>query len=101
MDLNVKLDLAENWGEKEWEDIRDYQAVMGSLMCAALATWPDISFAGAGLSRYNSRPFTAHMTAPMRFPHYPKSTANFRVHFDGNGIGIGIGIDIDNGFVGY
>ena len=28
MDPNVKLDLAEDWGEKELEDIRDYQAVV-------------------------------------------------------------------------
>jgi hypothetical protein len=42
MDLNVKLDLAKDLGEKQLEDITDYQAVMGSLMYAALATQPDI-----------------------------------------------------------
>jgi len=45
MDSNTKLDLAEDRGEKELEDITDYQAVMGSLMYAALATRPDISYA--------------------------------------------------------
>jgi len=43
MDPNIKLDLAENRGEKELEDITDYQAVMGSLMYSALVTRPDIS----------------------------------------------------------
>jgi len=66
MDPNIKLDLAEDRGEKELEDITDYQAVLGSLMYAALATRPDISFAVAALSRYNSRPFTSHMTAAKR-----------------------------------
>jgi len=107
MDPNVKLDLAEDWGEKELEqeDITDYQAVMGSLIYAALATRPDILYAVAALSRYNSRPFTSHMTAATRVLQYLKSTANFRLHFTGNGIGIGIGIGINinigNSLVGY
>jgi hypothetical protein len=77
MDPNVKLDLAKDRGEKELEDITDYQAVMGSPMYAALATRPDISYAVAPLSRYNSRPFTSHMTAAKRVLQYLKSTDNF------------------------
>jgi len=105
MDPNVRLDLAEDWGEKELEDIIDYQAVVGSVMYAALATRPEISYAVTALSRYNSRPFTSHMTAAKRVLQYLKSTADFRLHFNsnGNGIGIsnGIGIDIGNSLVGY
>jgi hypothetical protein len=103
MDPNVKLDLAEDRGEKELEDITDYQAVVGSLMYTALATRPDISYAVAALSRYNSRPFTSHMNAAKRVLQYLKSTADFRLHFNGNGIGIGIGINIniDNSLVRY
>ena len=63
MDPNVKLDLAEDRGEKELKDIEGYQAIVGSLMYAALATRPDISFAVAALCRYNSRAFTSHLTA--------------------------------------
>jgi hypothetical protein len=63
MDPDVKLNWADDWGEKELEDITDYQAVVGSPMYAALATRPDISDAVAALSHYNSRPFTSHMTA--------------------------------------
>jgi hypothetical protein len=93
------LDLAEDWGKKELEDITYYQAVVESLMYAALATWPDMSFADAALSRYNSWPFTHHMTAGKRVLQYLKSTANFRLHFNGNDMGIRIGID--NRLVGY
>jgi len=62
MDPNIQLDLAKDRGEKELEDITDYQAVVGSLMYTALATRPDQSYAVAALSRYKSRPFTSHMT---------------------------------------
>jgi len=95
MDPNVKLDFAEDQGENGLEDIRDYQAVVGSLMYAALATRPDISYAVAALSRCNSRPFTGHMTAANRVLQYFKSTAVFRLHFTGNGMNIG------NSLVGY
>jgi len=99
MDSNVPLDLAEDWGENELEDITDYQAVVGSLMYAALATRPDITYAVAALSRYNLRLFTSHMTAAKRVLQYLKSTANFRLHFNSNGNGIGI--DIGNSLVVY
>jgi len=97
MDRSIQLDLAEDRGKMELEDITDYRAVVGSPMYAALATRPDISYAVAALSRYTSRPFTSHMTAAKRVLQYLKSTANFRLHYDC--IGIGIGIDIGNRLV--
>jgi hypothetical protein len=36
MDPNVKLDLGEDRGEKELQDTKRYQAIIGSLMYAAL-----------------------------------------------------------------
>jgi len=72
MDPNIKLNLAENWVEKELEDITDYEAVVGSLMYTALATRPDISYVVAALSRYNLRPFTSHMTTAKRVLQYLK-----------------------------
>jgi len=74
-------------------------------MNAAHATRPDISYAVATLAHYNSRPFSSHMTAAKKVLQYLKSTADFRLQFNGNGIGIdigiGIGIDIDNSLIGY
>jgi len=81
MDPIVTLDLAEDQGEKELKDIKGYQAIVGSLMYAALATRPDIPFAVAALCQYNSRPFTSHLTAAKRVLQYLKSTANFGLHF--------------------
>ena len=93
MDPNVKLDLADDRGEKQLdkESVMHYQAIVGSLMYAALATRPDISYAVAALCRYNSRPFTSHMTAAKRVLQYLKATADFRLHFNGNRNGNGNG----------
>jgi hypothetical protein len=91
MDPNVKLDLPKDRREKALDDITDYQAAVGSLMYAALATRPDISYAVAALSRYTSRPFTSHMTAAKRVLQYLKYIADFQLHFNSNGIGNGIG----------
>jgi len=68
-------------------------------MYAALATPPDISYAVVALSRYNSQPFTSYTTAAKRVLQYLKSSADFGLHFTGNGIGIGI--DIGNSLAGY
>jgi len=95
MHPNVQLNLAKEWGHKELDDITDYQAVVGSLIYTVLATRPDISYAVATFSRYNSWPFASHMTAAKRFLQYLKSAANFCLHFDRNGINIG------NSLVGY
>jgi len=91
MDPNVKLDLANDRGEKELdkESVKHFQVIVRSLMYAALATRPDISYAVAALCWYNSSPFTSHMTAAKRVFQYLKATADFQLHFNGNGNGNG------------
>jgi hypothetical protein len=83
----------------ELVEITNYQAVVGSLMYAVLATWPDISYSVAAHFHYNSRPFTSHMTAANRALQYLKSTALFQLPFNSNGNGIGI--DIGNSIIVY
>jgi len=65
LDDKVKLDLSEEEGDGE-DDPKLYQAIVGSLMYLAHATRPDISFAVAALSRYNSRQFARHLTTAQR-----------------------------------
>jgi hypothetical protein len=65
-------------------------------MYTALATWPDISYVVAALSHYNARRFTSHMTAAKIILQYLKSTAEFQLHFTGNGSNMSIRIDIGN-----
>ena len=74
-DVHVGLDLAESHGERE-VDPKDYQIIVGSLMYIALATRPDISYEVSALSRYNSRPFTSHLTAAKRTGYTDSDWAN-------------------------
>jgi len=43
MHPNVTLDMAENWAEKEWNDITDYPPVVESLIYAAHPPWANDS----------------------------------------------------------
>jgi hypothetical protein len=66
MHRNGKLDLAINLGENlnvDMERVKHYLLIVRSLMFPALAMRPDISYAVAALCRYNSCPFTSHLTA--------------------------------------
>ena len=60
-------------------------------MYIALATRPDILYAASALIRYNSRPFTSHLTAAKRVLRYLKTTAHPRLHFGGSSGGSGSG----------
>jgi len=75
LDDKVKLDLVTDT-ERE-ADPREYQAIVGSLMYIALAMRPDISFAVAALSRYNSKPFISHLAAAKRVLPYFKATRDY------------------------
>ena len=70
---------------------------LNAWLCSGGSRFP--TTAVAALFCYNLWLLTSHMTAAKRVLQYPKSTADFRLHF--NGIGIGIGIDIGNSLVGY
>ena len=83
MNTSVRLDLAEELGERE-VDPKEYQAIVGSLMYIALATRPDIAFAASALSRYNSQPRTSHLTTAKRVLRYLRKTADHCLHFNGN-----------------
>jgi hypothetical protein len=87
LDDKFKLDLAEpDMGEV---DPREYQAIVGSLMYIALTTTPDISFAVAALSRYNSKPYKTHLTAAKRVLRYLKAIKNPQLHYTGQNTLIG------------
>jgi len=80
LDEKVKLTLID---ETEREaDPREFQAIVGSLMCITLATRPDISFAVAALSCYNLKPFTRHLTPAKRVLRYLKATRDYQLDYD-------------------
>ena len=79
MDPNVRLDNTSC--EDKQVDKNLYLSIVGSLMYAALATRPDISFCVTTLSRYNSTRLQMHLTAAKRVLRYLKHTKHHRSHY--------------------
>jgi len=102
IDSTAKLDFDEDQGEKELDqgDITDYQVVVESLMDAAHATRPDISYVVSARSHYTSWPISSHKNAARRVLRYLKSTADIRLHLSSSCIGNDTRIDIGNCVVG-
>jgi hypothetical protein len=64
-------------------DSTTYQSLIGSLLYAAMATRPDIAHAVGVLSRFNSAPNEAHMTAAKRVCRYLKGTNDLKLVYTG------------------
>lgn len=79
VDINVKL-KAEDGVSKTVDPVL-YQSMVGSLLYAAIATRPDIAQAVGMVSKFNSRPSEAHLTAVKRILRYLKGTADFALKF--------------------
>jgi len=60
-----------------------YQAIVGSLMYADTSTRPDIAYAVAALSRYNTKRYITHMAAANRVLRYLKGTKDVGLVFPG------------------
>lgn len=63
-DVNVKL--VKNDGLSKEVDPVIYQSMVGSLLFISMATRPDISHAVGVVSKFNSYPTEAHLTAVKR-----------------------------------
>src|SRR5437667_1050348 len=55
-------------------DIKQYQAMIGSLMYAMLCTRPELAYAIQQLSQFNANPTNAHLQAAKRVFRYLKGT---------------------------
>ena len=85
MDLNVKL-VKDDGCSKKVDPIH-YQSMVGSLLHTARATRPDIAHAVGIVSKFNSEPTEAHLTAVKRIFRYLKGTLDLVVQYkatDGN-----------------
>ena len=60
---------------KEVDPVR-YQSMVGSLLYAAMATRPDIAQSVGAVSKFNSNPSEAHLTAVKRILRYLKGTVD-------------------------
>ena len=89
----VKLDPAEE--EQDGDvDLKTAQAINGSVMYITLTTRPDISFAVAALSRYNSRPFARHFPAAQHVLRYLKVMKDYHLRYNSRTTG-------SNTLIGY
>ena len=77
-DISVKLTKED--GISKAVDPTAYQSIVGSLMYAATATRPDISFAVGVLSKFCSKPTASHFTAAKRV-RYLKGTPDLALKF--------------------
>ena len=73
MPADQNVVLCRNDGS-ESVDQKNYKSMIGNLLYAALATRPDIQFAVAACSHYNSCPPQTHLTAAKRIVRYLKGT---------------------------
>ena len=63
-------------------DTREFQALIGSLVYASIATRPDISEAVGKLSQHMARPSKEHWTAAKRVLRYVKGTVELGLKFE-------------------
>ena len=61
----------------------EYQALVGSLMYAAIGSRPDIAYATQTLSQFSSNPGPAHWTAAKRVLQYLQGTQNLGITYGG------------------
>ena len=79
-DLSVKLQKDDKYSKHV--DVVLYQSIVGSLLYADIATRPDIAQAVGVVSKFNSRPTQAHLTAAKRILRYLKGTANLAIKYE-------------------
>jgi len=82
-DVNVKLQKSDNIS-KDVDPVM-YQSMVGSLLYAAIATRPDISQAVGVVSKFNSDPSSAHLTAVKRIFRYLKGTVMLGLRYEKSG----------------
>lgn len=78
-DISVNLTMED--GVSKAVDPTQYQSMVGSLLYAAIATRPDIAQAVGVVSKFNSKPSEAHLTAVKRIMRYLKGTADFALKY--------------------
>ena len=83
MDPNVKLVKDDSYSKEV--DPTQYQSMVGSLLHAARATRPDIAHAVGLVSKFNSAPMQAHLTAVKRIFRYLKGTVDIKLQYRSTG----------------
>jgi hypothetical protein len=70
-------------------EIKNYQALIGSLLYVQIGTWPDISFAVSCVAQYATNPSLQHLRLAQYVLSYLVGTVDARLCYDGaNGDGL-------------
>ena len=80
MDPNVKFEKLAD--DERPANIQEYQAMIGSLTYASIATRPDLSSAVGVLSQFMNKPGLQHVKGVKRVLRYIKGTLNYGIRFD-------------------
>ena len=79
LDINVKL--VKNDHVSKFVDQKLYQSIVGSLLYVAIASRPDIQHAVSLVSKFNSCPTEAHLTAAKRILRYLLGTKTYGLRY--------------------
>ena len=77
--------LVKHTGEATPREIKHFQQIIGSLLYVQIGTRPDISFAVSRLAQYASNPSSQHLRLAKYVLSYLKSTADYKLRYDGAG----------------
>ena len=78
----TKVKLVKDNGVSKLVDPICYQSMVGSLLYAAIAIRPNITQAVGAMSKFNSCPNEAHLTAVKRILRYLKGTINLGLRYE-------------------
>ncbi len=81
-EIHYCLAMAVKRDRKAKVNIPEYQAMIGSLTYALIATSPDIAAAVGALSLVMTKPGQQHFKGVKRVLRYIKGTLNYGLHFD-------------------
>jgi hypothetical protein len=71
--------------EETYDNVQQYQSMVGALLYAAMSTRPDIAHAVGMLSRHLSNPKPSHVIAAKRVMKYLRGTTNMGLTYKGSG----------------
>ena len=77
-----------NESQASESDIKQYQAIVGSIMFAMIETRPDIAYATSVVSRHAKNPGKSHMEATKQILRYLSATRDRGITFGGGNLSI-------------
>lgn len=78
-----QVELLPRMDRAEAHEIQRYQRKVGSIMYAAVTTWPDVAFACSRISRFLTNPSNEHQLAADQVLLYLKRTRNYALRLGG------------------